>query len=184
MTEIKGHAEFAKEIAPVDELTEMLEGMTKPELVRYARLTYGLSVTAKLNKHDLIAAIKKAASQFTMNAEFSSETEIKDNGLKPGYAEIQLHRNDTMKGLKSAIVGLNGKFASLPIGQRFGCPIELVAVLENAVRLEYEQDPETNELVERTVHSYPYTIFDLKEHTPESLAASKRKRGLKIGKNY
>lgn len=175
--------QYTKQVSKPDEMTEMLEGMTKPELVRYARLTYGLSVTAKLNKADLIASILKAQSQFTMNSELRSAEQLEEDGLEPGYAEIQLHRTDLTKGLKSAIVGLNGKFASLPIGTRFGCPLELVELLEHAERFEYEQDPETGELVQRPVHSYPFTIFNLKKHTPESELRARQKRGIKIRKH-
>jgi hypothetical protein len=165
---------------PRDELTEMLEGMTKQELVKYARMTYGLSVTAKYSKPDLINAIKSASQKFKMNESLQVGAAL-DTGLKPGYADIQLHRTETTKGMKSVIVGLNGTMASLPIGKRFGCPLELVEILEHAVRLEYEQDTsvEPPELVERAVHAYPFTIFAVNQHTPESLAKAHKKRGLR-----
>lgn len=166
-------------VAKTDDFTDMLEGMTIPELVKYARMTFGLQVTAKLKKHEIIAAIKDAQSKFHLNQDMQSEEAMEQDGLGLGMAEIQLHRTELTKGMKSIIVGLNGKHASLPIGVRFGCPVELVEILENAVRIEYEQDPETNELVERQTHSYPFTIFKVNPHTTASLAAARKKRGLR-----
>ena len=163
-----------------DEFTEMLEGMTKQELVNYARMTYGLSVTARYNKADLVQAIKGAAAKFKMNADLQFGTQL-DDGLKPGYAEIQLHRTELTKNMKSAIVGVNGKFASLPIGHKFGCPLEYVHVLENAERIEYEQDTTVDppELVEKRVHAYPFTVHRVNPHTDESLKQAKKLRGLR-----
>lgn len=165
---------------PKSELTEMLEGMTKQELVKYARITYGLSVTAKYSKPDLVHAIKSAAEKFRGNSDLQVGAAL-DSGLRPGYADIQLHRTELTKGLRSIIVGLNGTMASLPVGKRFGCPVELVRILEDAVRIEYEQDTSVDppELIEKQVHAYPFTIFATNPHTPESLAKSHRKRGLK-----
>jgi len=164
-----------------DTFTEMLEGMTKQELVKYARMTYGLSVTARYSKPDLMTAIKSAASNFRMNEALQIGEAVETQGLKPGYAEIQLHRTDLTKGLKSVIVGLNGNMASLPIGERFGCPLELVAILNNAVRMEYEQDQTVNppELVERPVHAYPFTIFNQNPHTPASELKATKLRGFR-----
>lgn len=166
--------------SPRDEFAEMLEGMTKQELVKYANMTFGLSLTAKYAKHELITAIKDAQSKFRLNDNLQIGAAL-DDGLKPGYAEIQLHRTELTKGLKSAIVGLNGNMASLPIGTKFGCPLEYVEILNNAVRHEYEQDTTVDppELLRREVHSYPFTIHNINPHTPESLAASKKKRGFR-----
>lgn len=167
-----------KEIAP-NEFAEMLEGMTKQELVKFARMTYGLSVTAKLHKHDLIHAIKDAQGKFRMNDTLQIGDSVANQGLKPGYAEIQLHRTELTKGLPSVIVGLNGNMASLPIGSKFGCPLELVHILDNAMRVEYEQNPETGELDERPIHAYPFTQFAVNPHTPQSKAAAERSRGFR-----
>lgn len=165
--------------AKQDEFTEMLEGMTKQELVKYARMTYNLSVNARYSKPELIGAIRDAAAKFKGNAQMQTGLDIEKSGLRPGYAEIQLHRTELTKGLRRVIVGLNGEMASLPIGVKFGCPIELVGVLNDAVRLEYEKNPETDELEERAVHAYPFTLHRVEPHTPQSEAASRRKRGFK-----
>jgi hypothetical protein len=174
--DVIGEKTYAK---PADEFTEMLEGMTKPELVKYARMTYNLSVNAKYNKPELIEAIRDSARKFKLNASFQTGASIATNGLRPGYSEIQLHRTELTKGLRTAIVGLNGTMASLPIGSKFGCPNELVAVLNDAVRIEYEKNPDTDELEERQVHSYPFTVFASQPHTPESQAKASRERGFK-----
>lgn len=176
------HDEILKSLAPTDEFTDMLEGMTKQELVKYASMTYGLNVSAKYNKHELIAAIKDAKGKFSMNSELVTEEELERDGLKPGYAEIQLHRTDLTKGMKSVIVGLNGNMASLPIGAKFALPVELLQILQNSVRIEYEQDnsQEPPVLLEREVHAYPFTIFNMNPHTPESEARARQKRGLKV----
>ena len=165
---------------PKNEFHEMLGGMTKQELVKYANMTFGLSLTAKYNKHELIEAISDASGKFRLNDQLQIGASL-DSGLKPGYAEIQLHRTELTKGLKSAIVGLNGKFASLPIGAKFGCPLEHVEILQNAVRIEYEQDTsvEPPELLQREVHSYPFTIHNINPHTPESEALAGKQRGIR-----
>ncbi len=124
----------------VDEFTEMLEGMTKQELVKYGNITYGLNMTGKYSKPDLVNAIKQTARKFKLNEGMRVGDNLKDEELQPGMAEIQLHRTEITKGEKSAIVGLNGRFAALPIGPRFWCPLELLAILRDAVRIEYEQD--------------------------------------------
>lgn len=166
--------------APRDEFHEMLEGMTKQELVKYANMTFGLSLTAKFAKHELVVAIKDAQGKFVGN-ETLQIGESLDEGLLPGYAEIQLHRTELTKGLKSAIVGLNGKMASLPIGVKFGCPLEHVEILQNAVRYEYEQDTTVDppELLKREVHSYPFTIHNINPHTPESRELAGKQRGIR-----
>ncbi len=153
--------------------------MTKQELVKYARLTYNLSVTAKFNKTDLIHLIKDAAAKFKGNQDFQTAEQVEEDGLQPGYAEIQLHRTETTKGLQRVIVSPNGTASSLPIGERFACPIELVQILDDAVRIEYEKNPDTDELEERKVHAYPYTLYQRREHTPLSAAKSAQKRGFK-----
>jgi len=165
--------------SPSDEFTEMLEGKTKQELVKYARMTYNLSVNMRYSKPDLIEAIKSAAAKFKMNSSLQSAQSIADNGLSPGYAEIQLHRTELTKGLRSVIVSLNGTAASLPIGHKFGCPLELVEILDNAVRIEYEKNPDTDELEQRRTHAYPFTVFSTNPHTRESQARSARMRGFK-----
>lgn len=162
-----------------DDFTEMLEGMTKLELVKYARMTYNLSVNNRYQKHEIIAAIKDATKKFSMNKHLQSSGSIASSGLQPGYSEIQLHRTELTKGQRAAIVGLNGRMASLPIGEKFGCPIELVQVLNDAVGIEYEKNPDTDELEERKTHTYPFTIFRTEPHTPESEAKSRQLRGLK-----
>jgi hypothetical protein len=165
-----------------DEFADMLDGMTVKELVKYASLTYGLSVTAKYSKPDLINAIKSAASKFKMNERIRVGEDLKAEELPPGQAEIQIHRTELNKGMKSCIVGLNGKFASLPIGsQPFWCPLELVEILKNARRVEYDQDWSENPplLIEREVNSYPYTIHRVSPHTEASFALANKKRGLK-----
>jgi len=161
-----------------DDFTEMLEGMTKQELVKYARMTYNLSVNNRYQKHEIIGAIKDAAKKFSMNKHLQTSGSISTSGLQPGYSEIQLHRTELTKGQRSAIVGLNGRMASLPIGEKFGCPVELVAVLDNAVGIEYEKNPDTGELEERKTHTYPYTVFRTEPHTPESEAKARKLRGL------
>lgn len=174
------HEEMMREISPKDEFTDMLEGMTKQELVKYASMTFGLNVTAKYNKHELVAAIKDAKSKFQLNEELITGKQLEDD-LKPGYAEIRLHRTDMTKGMKSIIVGLNGSMASLPIDETFALPLELLHILQNSIRIEYEQDNSVDPplLVEREVHAYPFTIFKMNPHTGASLKAAKRKRGLK-----
>jgi hypothetical protein len=165
-----------------DEFTEMLEGMTKQELVKYARMTFGLQVTAKYNKHDLVALVKDARGKFKMNDRLQLGDTVEDDGLRPGYAEIQIHRTELTKGMKTVIVGLNGQMASLPIGSKpFGCPLELVEVLQHAVRHEYEQDTTVDppELIEREVHSYPFTIHKVNPHTDASKKAADKKRGIR-----
>lgn len=163
-----------------DEFTEMLEGMTKQELVKYAQMTFSLSVTARYTKQDLITAIKQARAKYKLNDQLMLG-EASEGDLPPGYAQIQLHRSDTTKGMKSVIVGLNGNFASLPIGVKFGCPLEYVHILENAVRMEYEQDNSVHppELIEKEVGAYPFTIHNINPHTPESKKAAGRKRGFR-----
>lgn len=164
-----------------DEFTEMLEGMTKQELVKYARLTFGLQVTAKYNKHDLVAQVKDARRKFKMNDKLQLGVALED-GLLPGYAEIQIHRTELTKGMKTVIVGLNGQMASLPIGGKsFGCPLELVEILQHAVRYEYEQDTTVDppELLQREVHSYPFTIHRVNPHTEASKKVASKKRGSK-----
>lgn len=162
-----------------DDFTEMLEGMTKQELVKYARMTYNLPLNNKYNKPEIIQAIKSAAAKFKLNNQLQTGTSIDDSGLRPGYSEIQLHRTELTKGMRTVIVGINGNMASLPIGHKFGCPIELVKILDDAVRIEYEKNPETDELEERRVHAYPFTVFATNPHTPESKAKSSRLRGFK-----
>lgn len=165
---------------PANEFTQMLEGMTKQELVKYARMTYGLSVTARLNKHDLVFSIQEASRKFALNDQLQVGDSL-EKGLLPGNAEIQLHRTDLNKKMKSVIVGLNGHMASLPIGTTFGCPLDLVEILEHAVRFEYEQDTTVHppELVMKEVHSYPFTIHKINPHTPESRKLANKKKGLK-----
>ena len=160
---------------------EMLEGMTKQELVRYGIDTYGLSLNTKFSKHDIINYIQDAARKFKGNENIQIGEHLKVEELPPGCAEIQLHRTELNKGMNAAIVGLNGKMASLPIGKQFWCPLEYVEILKNAVRVEYEQDwtSDPPKLTPREVHSYPFTISRISPHTPQSLAESGRKRSLK-----
>lgn len=178
---MSNETDLLEQVSPKDEFTVMLEGMTKQELVKYARLTYGLSVTAAYTKPDLMEAIKNAKSKFAMNSDLMTGAQL-DDDLPAGYAEIQLHRTDLTKKMKTAIVGLNGQMASLPIGTKFGCPVELLEILKNSIRVEYEQDTTTEppELIEREVHAYPFTIFRLNPHTSETLAKSKQKWGLRV----
>jgi hypothetical protein len=165
---------------PKSEFTEMLEGMTKQELVKYANMTFGLSLTARYAKHELVETIQQAQQKFQLNDNLQFGASLEE-GLKPGYAEIQLHRTELLKGLKAAIVGLNGKMASLPIGTKFGCPLEYVDILQNAVRMEYVQDTSVNppELLENPVHAYPFTIHNINPHTPESEKLSAKLRGIR-----
>jgi hypothetical protein len=114
-----------------------------------------------------------------MNMHFQTEKSIDTHGLQPGYSEIQLHRTELTKGLRTVPVGLNGRHASLPIGRKFGCPVELVQILNDAVRIEYERNEETDELEERRVHAYPFTIFATNPHTPESATKAASLRGFK-----
>lgn len=165
---------------PKDEFTLMLEGMNKQELVKYGQLTYALNMTAAYTKHELQNAIKDAASKFKLNEQIRVGPQLSVEELPPGQAEIQLHRTDNTKKMKSAIVGLNGKFASLPIGVTFWCPLEFVEILNNAVQMTYDQDTSTQPptLIERPVHSYPFTIHRVAPHTPESSKKAHKLRGL------
>jgi hypothetical protein len=169
-------------LAPkTNEFGEMLEGMTKQELVKYARMTFGLTVTARDNKPDIILLIQDGRRKFGLNDNLQLGDTIEADGLKPGYAEIQLHRTENTKGMANAIVGLNGKFACLPIGGKpFGCPLELIEILQHAMRIEYEQDTsvEPPVLLEREVHSYPFTIHRVNPHTPASKKAATKQRGM------
>ena len=70
-----------------NEFTEMLEGMTKQELVKYARMTYGLSVTAKLNKHDLVRAIQDAQRKFQGNNSLQTGDSVSINGFRVSVRE-------------------------------------------------------------------------------------------------
>lgn len=160
-------------------LRELLEGMTKPELIKYGNATYGLSLTAKYTNADLINAIEQSAAKFQLNSSIKTGTAIEDKELPPGMAKIQLHRTELNKGEKSAIVGINGKLASLPIGAKFWCPIELINVLNDAMRLEYELDRTTEppELIAREVHTYPFTVFQSVPHTEESAVKAAQKWG-------
>ena len=164
-----------------DAFTVMLEGMTKQELVKYGIDTYGLSLSAKFSKPDLENAIKDAASKFKLNEQIRVGVDLKHEEVPAGFAEIQIHRTDSTKKSKSAIVGLNGKFASLPIGAPFWCPLEFVEILNNAVQIAYDQDISVNPpvLVERAVHSYPFTVHRISPHTPASLARVAKLRGLR-----
>lgn len=164
-----------------DEFTLMLEGMNKSELVKYGKMTYGLSLTTRYTQPDLVAAIKDAATKYKMNSQITVGKDLDQNDVPPGHAEIQLHRTELNKNEGSAIIGLNGNFASLPIGEKFWCPLEFVEILNHAQRLEYHQDWSSDpvRLVEREVHTYPYTVHRVSQHTPESFAASSRKRGFR-----
>lgn len=164
-----------------NEFAEMLEGMTKQELAKYGVATYGLSLTTKYSKQDLIGYIKDAAQKFRGNEQIRVGDGLKNEDLPPGNAEIQLHRTDLNKGMRACIVGLNGKMASLPIGKEFWCPLEYVEILKNAQRIEYEQDwtSDPPQMVPREVHSYPFTIHRISPHTPASMLESGRKRSLK-----
>lgn len=164
-----------------NEFAEMLEGMTKQELAKYGVMTYGLSLSTKYSKQDLIAYIQDAARKFKGNDSIQIGEHLKSEELPPGCAEIQLHRTELNKNQNAAIVGLNGKMASLPIGNQFWCPLEYVEILKNAQRIEYEQDwtSDPPKLIPREIHSYPFTIHRISPHTPASLAESGRKRSLK-----
>ncbi len=170
-----------------NEFLEMLEGMTKQELVKYAQMTFGLSVTAKYSKPDLLLMVQDARRKFTMSDSLQIGDALENEGLKPGFAEIQIHRTELTKGLKAVIVGLNGKFASLPIGSKpFGCPLELVEILQHAVRIEYEQDTTVDppELLEKEVHSYPFTIHRVNPHTKDTKNKAQKARGMKGRKSF
>ena len=138
-------------------LEDQLRGMNKADLVKYANMTFGLNVNAKMSKEDLISAVLRSRSRFAGNANLLDDTST----LPPGYARIKINKTELNKQGRPVIVGLNGKMYSLPVGQAFGCPLPLVEILENAVQYQYEQDPATQELVRRDVHSYPYTVLEI-----------------------
>lgn len=164
-----------------NEFAEMLEGMTKQELVKYGKITFGLPFTGKYERTDMINQIKQSARKFQLNDNIRVGEELAKEDLMPGFAEIQLHRTDMLKKSRSVIVGLQGKFASLPIGPKFWCPVELLNILKDAVRIEYDQDTtvEPPELVAKEVHAYPFTVFRMNPHTKESLSKMAKTRGLK-----
>lgn len=166
---------------PTDEFSEMLAGWDKKELIKYGNATYGLGLTAAMNRPDLINAIQQSAKKFALNQTIKVGEHLAEQEVTPGFAEIQIHRTEMTKGMNNVIVGLQGRMASLPIGTRFWCPLELLGVLQDAVRFEYEQDKSVNppELIEREVHSYPFTVLRIAPHTEASKAQASRARGLR-----
>ena len=137
-------------------LEERLRTMTKEELVIYGNMTFGLNVNARMNKEDLIGSILRSESKFGGNTDLLTA----ESSLPPGYAKIKLNKTEMNKSGRPIIVGIQGRMYSLPVGPAFGCPLPIVEVLENAVQYQYEQDPATNELVRREVHSYPFTVLE------------------------
>jgi hypothetical protein len=142
-----------------------LEALTKQELVKLARLTYGLQVNTGLHKHDLVTMIEKTAGQFAGNAHIQVDD---DSALKPGHARIKINRTELNKKGRPVICGLQGTFYSLPVGIELTVPLSLVEILNNAVQYQYEPDPENdNELVRRDVHAYPYTLIEMTPYPPK-----------------
>lgn len=137
-------------------LMKRLDGMDKKELITYANMTYGLNVNARMSKADLIQMIERSHSKFRGNA----EVEVGNRTLKPGYARIKINKTELNKSGRPVIVGLNGTMYSLPVGHEFSCPMPLVEILNNAMQIQYDIDPSSNELVAREVHSYPFVILE------------------------
>lgn len=138
---------------------DQLEEMTKKELIPYANMTYGLNVSAAMNKHDIVQAIQRATQKFAGNAQIAANSQ---NSLKPGYARIKINKTELNKAGRPIIVSLNGVAASLPVGHEITVPLAYVEILNNAVQYQYEPDPaQENELVRREVHSYPFTVIEM-----------------------
>lgn len=145
--------------------TTALEAMSKSDLVTYANMTYGCNVNSQLDRHSLIQTIITASQKFSGNVDVIIDD---TNVLKPGFARIKINKTEMNKQGRPAIVSVNGKAASLPIGTEIVVPLKYVEVLNNAVQYRYEPDPANdNELARQEVHSYPFTVMEMSPELPE-----------------
>ncbi len=61
-------------------------------------------------------------------------------------------------GTRDVYVGVNGVGMMVPRGRPVDIPYRYFHALENAVKTNHEQDPETNEIVSSEVPSYPMSV--------------------------
>ena len=61
-------------------------------------------------------------------------------------------------GTRDVYVGVNGVGMMVPRGRPVDIPYRYFHALENAVKMNHEQDPETNEIVSSEVPSYPMSV--------------------------
>jgi hypothetical protein len=134
---------------------ELLEKMTKKDLIEHGNLTFGLSLNANHHKEDIVNAIERAGMRFRGNQDLSAG----DVELKPDYTKIRLSAGELNPTGRPVIVGLNGKMYSIPVGVEINVPNPLVEILSNAIKKVYKQDPRTNELIVSEVNSYPFSII-------------------------
>lgn len=152
MSKIKSNTENADQLNLVDKLN----GMTHKELQAYANLTFGLAMKASHTKEDFINAILQSNARFQGNEQIEH---YKGQDIPTGKARIKMSPNQSNKKGHPVVVGLNGTMYTIPVSVEVLIPIGLVEILDNAIRFEYDQNPETLEMERREVHSYPFALL-------------------------
>jgi hypothetical protein len=140
---------------------DVLEGLDIAQL-RKAAKTLGVNAQRDWTKEDFVDAIKiKQAEKSSVGFVFDT-----DQGPKPGYARVLIHRDNTPNHKNSPVhIGLNGQLYQVPRGVEVDVPIPFIEILKNARVKEMQKQvgsqnsnlPEEYKEQEHT--SYPFQVI-------------------------
>lgn len=144
---------------------EFLDSIELEQLVLFARLNYGFSnVTTKTqSKEELVDLIMNAARKFKGNAEMKVVEKDAKVEVPPDYVKIRVSPGPYNPSNRPVPLGLNFKFATVPVNKDVVMHKKWLTCLKDAVQTKYfldKSDPNGDKLGYMEEQSYPYSILE------------------------
>lgn len=158
--------------------TPVNESSTKQELVQYIREKHGVEPDLDKTQRQLVKMVKEldgsvptesatetkkeeavvAAPRSDNSSQMLNEAQTKAVLDKQRKVRITIHSTSEPNGQGDVYLGINGRAYVLQREVEITVPMGVVNVLNDAKRKVYKQGAD-GELIEKTVHSYPFSIL-------------------------
>lgn len=150
------------------------------QLRKFAIEHLGLEVKGSMNRQALIALIGQAWTEEDIRVEEAPPEAVQSHGararasladgLKPGYARVQIHVSEEPGGTDPVPLGVNGSIMLVERGKDQDIPYRYYIVLKNAIKYQYDMDGDKINPIPRQIPQYPFSVIAINE--PEEAQAA------------